>query len=77
MLHPTKTARPRTYTHAGEQVTYTYTVTNTKHFTLHDVHVTDDHVNGPISWTPSRIATGETATCTATYTITRPTCAGT
>ena len=45
-------------------------MTNTKHFTLHDVHVTDDHVNGPISCTPSRIATGQTATCTATYTIT-------
>ena len=69
-LDLTKTARPRTYTHAGEQVTYTYTVTNTKHFTLHDVHVTDDHVNGPISCTPSRIATGQMATCTATYTIT-------
>src|ERR1700743_2328440 len=41
-LDLTKTARPRTYTHAGEQVTYTYTVTNTNHFTLHDVHVTDD-----------------------------------
>jgi hypothetical protein len=70
-LDLTKTARPRTYTHAGEQVTYTYTVTNTKYFTLHDVHVTDDRVHGPISCTPSRIATGEMATCTATYTITR------
>jgi hypothetical protein len=69
-LDLTKTAWPRTYTHAGEQVTYTYSVTNTEHFTLHDVHVTDDHVNGPISCTPSRIATGQTATCTATYTIT-------
>ena len=70
-LDLTKTAWPRTYTHAGEQVTYTYTVTNTEHFTLHDVHVTDDHINGPISCRPSRIATGRTATCTATYTITR------
>jgi hypothetical protein len=70
-LDLTKTAKPKTYTHAGEQVTYTYTVTNTKYFTLHDVHVTDDRVHGPISCTPSRIATGEMATCTATYTITR------
>src|SRR3984885_11831325 len=69
-LDLTKTAWPRAYTHAGEQVTYTYAATNTEHFTLHDVHVTDDHVNGPISCTPSRIATGQTATCTATYTIT-------
>jgi hypothetical protein len=66
-----KSAWPRTYTHAGERVTYTYKVTNTKYFTLYDVHVTDDHVNGPIPCTPSRITVGETATCTATYTITR------
>jgi hypothetical protein len=65
-----KTARPWTYTHAGQRVTYTYRVTNTNHFTLRDVHVTDDHIHRPIFCTPSRIASGETATCTATYTIT-------
>src|SRR6201986_3795287 len=59
-LDLTKTAWPRTYTHAGERVTYTYTVTSTKRFTLHDVHVTDDHVKGPIFCRPSRIAFGQT-----------------
>jgi hypothetical protein len=66
-----KTARPATYTHVGQKITYTYTVTNRKYFTLHHVHVTDDRVKGPIPCTPSKLATGEKATCTATYTITK------
>jgi von Willebrand factor type A domain len=70
-LDLTKTATPRTYTHAGERVTYTYKVTNTRYFELHDVRVTDDHVSGPVHCAPSRIAAGETATCTASYTITQ------
>src|SRR6201996_5686133 len=41
-LHLTKAASPATYTRVGERITYTYTVTNPKYFTLHDVHVTDD-----------------------------------
>ncbi len=64
-----KSAAPATYTHAGEKITYTYTVTNPKYFTLHNVHVTDDRIAGTIACTPSTLATGETATCTAEYTI--------
>ena len=33
------------------------------------MHVTDDRVRGAIPCTPSTLATGETATCTAEYTI--------
>jgi len=70
-LDLTKTAAPTTYTHVGQEITYTYTVTNPKFFTLHDVHVTDDRVHGRIPCTPSTLATGESATCTATYKITQ------
>ena len=50
-------------------MTYTYTVTNPKYFTLDNVHVTDDRIAGAIRCTPSTLATGQTATCTAEYTI--------
>jgi hypothetical protein len=67
----TKTASPTSYDRVGQQITYTYAVTNTHFFTLHGVHVTDDHIDGPIPCTPSTLATGQTATCTARYTITQ------
>jgi hypothetical protein len=67
----TKSASPKTYTHAGEKIAYTYTATNTKFFTLHDIHVADDHISGSVPCTPSTFATDETATCHATYTITQ------
>jgi hypothetical protein len=67
----TKSASPATYTHAGEKIDYTYTATNTKFFTLHDVHVADDHISGSVPCTPSTFSTDETATCHATYTITQ------
>ncbi len=66
-----KSASPPTYDHVDQVITYTYTVTNTKFFTLHDVHVTDDHIRGPISCTPDVLMTGQMATCTAEYTITQ------
>src|SRR5262249_8606339 len=70
-LDLTKTASPPAYDHVGQQITYSYTVRNTKFFTLHGVHVTDDRIAGPIPCTPSTLATDETATCTATYTVTQ------
>ncbi len=70
-LDITKTAAPPTYDHVGQKVTYTYHVTNPKYFTLHDVQVADDHVSHTIGCTPSTLATGHTATCTATYTVTQ------
>ena len=70
-LDLTKTAAPATYTHAGERITYIYRVTNTKFFTLHDVHVADDRIRGSIPCTPSTLAAGKKATCTASYTVTQ------
>ena len=64
-----KRAAPAAYTHAGQKITYTFTVTNPKYFTLHNVHVTDDRIAGAIPCTPSTLATGMTATCTAEYAI--------
>jgi von Willebrand factor type A domain len=69
-LDLTKTASPSTYTHVGQQVTYHYTVTSTKYFTLHNVHVTDDRA-GHVACVPSVLATDETAHCTAEYAVTR------
>ena len=70
-LDTTKTAAPPTYDHVGQQVTYTYHVTNPKYFTLRDVHVTDDHISHNIDCTPSTLATGDSATCTARYAVTQ------
>jgi uncharacterized repeat protein (TIGR01451 family) len=65
-----KSAAPVTYDHLGQQITYTYTVTNTgDFFTLHDVTVTDDKITGPVHCATTTLAPGEHTTCTATYTI--------
>ena len=66
-----KTAAPATYDHVGQQITYRYTVTNPKYFTLHGVHVNDDRIGHTIDCAPSTLATGQTARCTADYTITQ------
>ena len=70
-LDITKSAAPPTYGHVGQEVTYAYHVSNPKFFTLHGVHVTDDHVAHNIDCTPSTLATGASATCTATYAVTQ------
>ena len=44
-------------------------MTNPKYFTLHNVHVVDDRIAGTIPCTPSTLATGKSATCTAEYTV--------
>jgi hypothetical protein len=70
-LDVTKTAAPTTYDHVGQTITYTYTVANPKFFTLRDVHVTDDRIGHTIACRPATLATGDTATCSAGYTITQ------
>jgi hypothetical protein len=70
-LDITKTAAQATYDHVGQEITYTYHVTNPKYFTLHGVHVLDDHIGSSVACTPSTLATGESATCTARYAITQ------
>ncbi|UGU16519.1 DUF11 domain-containing protein [Sinomicrobium kalidii] len=57
---------------AGDEITYTFTVTNTGNVTVADITVDDDlteTVGLPI--TPAILAPGEEGTVTATYTITR------
>ncbi|MBN1452987.1 MAG: hypothetical protein JW963_18360 [Anaerolineales bacterium] len=66
-----KEGKPDTFTQAGEQIEYTYTITNNAYSSdglLHNVSVSDDRtaVNCPAS----ELGYGETMTCTATYTVT-------
>jgi uncharacterized repeat protein (TIGR01451 family) len=70
-LDITKTAAPPTYDHVGQQITYTYTVTNPRFFALHHVHVTDDRIGHNVGCSPSTLATGDAAACTAEYAITQ------
>jgi uncharacterized repeat protein (TIGR01451 family) len=67
-----KSAAPDSYDHAGQEIHYTYTVTNTGEvFTLHDVTVSDDRIRLPVHCAATTLAPGEHTTCTATYTITQ------
>ncbi|MEU3710573.1 DUF7507 domain-containing protein [Streptomyces catenulae] len=54
----------------GDEVTYTYTVTNTGDGTLDDLTVTDDRATG-ITCQATTLAPGASTTCTGTYTVTR------
>lgn len=71
-----KTADPGTYGQVGDQITYTYVLTNTGQTVLGPAQFTvdDDHINsgapfdcGPAATT---LAIGATVSCTATYTVT-------
>ncbi|MFJ3281131.1 DUF7507 domain-containing protein [Streptomyces halstedii] len=53
----------------GQQVPYEYVVTNSGNTTLTDVNVTDDRVTG-ISCPGTTLVSGQTMTCTGTYTVT-------
>ena len=68
-----KSAAPRRYDHAGQEITYTYTVTNTgTHFTLHDILVSDNRVHGQVHCDATILVPGAHTTCTATYAVTQP-----
>ncbi len=55
--------------HAGDLVTYTYTVTNTGDATLTGIGVDDDLVPN-VTCQATTLAPGATTTCTGTYTVT-------
>ncbi len=70
-----KTAVPSTVQNAGDQVTYSFVVTNTGNDTVHGISVQDTAFTGTgtpsaISCPVTTLAPGESTTCTATYTVT-------
>ncbi|MEV5573787.1 hypothetical protein AB0L06_27410 [Spirillospora sp. NPDC052269] len=67
-----KTADPVTYSAAGQQIAYTYEVTNTGNVTLDNIGITDDlpGVSAALCDTTT-LAPGQSTTCHATYTITQ------
>ncbi|WP_328608846.1 LPXTG cell wall anchor domain-containing protein [Amycolatopsis sp. NBC_00345] len=73
-----KTASPGTVTAAGQEVTYSFVVTNTGNVTLSPVTIRETHFTGsgegPKPVCPdgaASLAPGEHVTCTATYTVTQ------
>ncbi|MEU6074824.1 LPXTG cell wall anchor domain-containing protein [Micromonospora sp. NPDC047074] len=72
-LHLTKTGSPAKGLKAGDEVTYTYTVTNQSTGTtgpITDITVTDDKATGIICEDDS-LTPGESTTCTGKYTVTK------
>ncbi|MFG3528716.1 hypothetical protein ACGF8B_18470 [Streptomyces sp. NPDC047917] len=67
-LHLTKSAEDRVY-RVGDEVTYTYTVTNNGNATLTNVGVTDDLVPG-VTCQAATLAPGAVTTCVGRYTVT-------
>jgi uncharacterized repeat protein (TIGR01451 family) len=67
-----KTADPQVYSSVNDDITYTFTATNTGNVTLTNV-VINDPLTGTVDklMTPSTLAPGESATASATYTITQ------
>jgi uncharacterized repeat protein (TIGR01451 family) len=73
-----KSSTTKTVSRAGQQVPYSFLVTDTGNVTLHDVTVTDtvaapsDPANlSPVSCPDPVLAPGDSETCTATYTATQ------
>ncbi|MEU9318970.1 hypothetical protein [Streptomyces sp. NPDC048295] len=68
-LHLTKSADDTRVYRAGDEVTYTYTVTNTGNATLTGVGVTDDLVPN-VTCQATTLAPGAVTTCVGRYTVT-------
>ena len=71
-----KTAAPGTVTAAGQQVTYSYAITNSGNRTLTGISATDTDFTGtgtpPSPTCPvTTLAPGESTVCTGTYTVTQ------
>nr|WP_246292706.1 DUF11 domain-containing protein [Naumannella cuiyingiana] len=56
---------------AGDQITYSFLVTNVGNVTLANVGVTDTMLGGPLECAPTTLAPAGTATCEASYTVTQ------
>jgi uncharacterized repeat protein (TIGR01451 family) len=71
-----KTADPTAVTGAGQEVTYSFEVTNTGNVTIHDLGIGETAFSGTgtppsVSCSPSTLAPGGSTTCTATYEVTQ------
>jgi len=65
-----KTSDKQYVTEAGQEVEYTFEVTNTSNVTLKDVVVDDPMLGGEITVSPSILAPGQSTSITKTYTVT-------
>ena len=71
-----KTAVPSTVTKSGEVITYTYKVkyqpalVNSVTLFRAEISISDSPLDGPIVCPKKMLASGESVTCTATYTVT-------
>ncbi|MBO0810268.1 MAG: hypothetical protein J2P32_18405, partial [Actinobacteria bacterium] len=68
-INVVKTPSPRTFARPGQQITYTYRVTNTGNVTLTGITLTDSRL-GPITCPHTSLPAGEHMDCTATHTTT-------
>jgi hypothetical protein len=68
-----KTATPQTYSAVGDVIAYSYLLTNGTNGTLYPPYtITDDQSSDEsCPATPASLASGESVTCTASYTITQ------
>ncbi|MFB7952301.1 hypothetical protein [Streptomyces sp. NPDC056045] len=69
-LHLAKTVDDSRVYRVGDEVTYTYTVTNTGSQELTGLSVTDDRVTTGVTCRVTTLAPGASTTCTGAYTIT-------
>lgn len=69
-LSLTKSAKPATAV-KGQQVTYTFKVTNTGNVTISKIAIDDQILSKAPSCPKSRLESGQSMTCTATYTVTK------
>ncbi len=64
-----KTASPLTYDHVGQEISYSYLITNVGNTTLFDIAVIDDKASVNCPDTSAGLAPAGQITCTASYTI--------
>jgi uncharacterized repeat protein (TIGR01451 family) len=66
----TKTGVPATFSQAGEQITYTYQITNNNPTYLNLIEITDSPLDGKVNCPNASLAPGKKMTCTGKYTVT-------